>query len=92
MSISTWVRWRCTTWRCRTHSCPTISMSNMRRRKNISTLQVQNSDNFTLNESAAEENEEAEHPEVDMLDRVVEEVLVVGPLGAGGVAGVKRQY
>ena len=59
------------------------------KKKNISTLQVQNSDNFTLNESAAEENEEAEHPEVD---RVVEEVLVVGPLGAGGVAGVKRQY
>ena len=66
-------------------------MSNMRR-KNILTIQVQNSDNFTLNESAAEENEEAEHPEVDMVDRVVEEVLVVGPLGAGGVAGVKRQY
>ena len=48
--------------------------------------QVQNSDNFSLNETAAEENEEAE------VDRVDEEVPLVGPLEAGGVAKVEKQY
>merc|ERR1712037_789157 len=40
-------------------------------------VEVQNSDNFSLNETAAEENEEAE---VDRVDRVDDEVPVVGPL------------
>ena len=47
---------------------------------------MQNSDNFSLNETAAEENEEAE------VDRVDEEVPLVGPLEAGGVAKVEKQY
>ena len=48
---------------------------------------MQNSDNFSLNETTAEE------AEVDMADRVDEEVPVVGPSEAGGGgAEVEKQY